>query len=143
MLCNCGCKNNCLALSVVGSLILGIIAAFLNFTAVIAVTPAFLWVVFGIAVVYLAILLVTTSFIRSRNIWSCLCQILPVLLLSILGTAFLGVLLLAVPAAATGVPGAVLVGALVALFFLLLSSAACYVKCTAGCDDCETDNASS
>lgn len=141
MLCNCGCKNNCLALSVVGSLILGIIAAFLNFTAVIAVTPAFLWVVFGIAVVYLAVLLVTASFIRGRDVRACLCQILPVLLLSILGTAFLGVLLLGVPAAATGILGAVLVGALIALLFLLLSSTACFVRCTAGCDGCDSDEA--
>ncbi|MEE1224963.1 MAG: hypothetical protein UH081_06880 [Clostridia bacterium] len=56
----CGCRNSCVALAVFASLIVGIITAVLRFTAVITLTPAFLWVLFGIAVVYLTILLITS-----------------------------------------------------------------------------------
>lgn len=130
---NCGCRSDCVVLSVLGSIILGIIAAFLNFTAVIAVTPAFLWVLFGIAVVYLAILLPLGALSRSLNVRACLCAILPTLLLSILAVVLLSVILLAVTFAAGSVFGAVLVGALVGFFFLLLGSTACLARCIAGC----------
>ena len=57
----CNCRNNCTSIAVVVSIIIGIITAFLRITGVITVTPAFLWVVFGIAVVYLAVVLATTA----------------------------------------------------------------------------------
>ena len=53
----CESKRDCVGLAAAVSVILGIIASFLRITAVITVTPAFLWVTFGIAVVYLAVLL--------------------------------------------------------------------------------------
>jgi len=130
---NCSCRENCIALSGVASIILGIIAAFLNFTAVIAVTPAFLWVLFGIAVVYLAVLLVTSAVSGSgRN--RCFCTVLPTLLAAILGTVLLAVILLAISFAPASVLGAILVGALITFFSLLLTSTACLVKCVAGCE---------
>ena len=129
---NCSCRENCIALSAVASIILGIIAAFLNFTAVIAVTPAFLWVLFGIAVVYLAVVLVTST-ASDNGIRTCICAILPALLAGILGTVLLAVILLAISFAPTSVLGAILVGALITFFSLLLTSTACLVKCTAGC----------
>ncbi len=137
---NCSCRENCIALSAVASIILGIIAAFLNFTAVIAVTPAFLWVLFGIAVVYLAVLLVTSA-VSSGGRNRCFCTILPTLLAAILGTVLLAVILLAVSFAPASVLGAILVGALIAFFSLLLTSTACLVKCLAGCEQVQTCDA--
>ena len=129
---NCSCKENCIALSIVASIILGIVAAFLNFTAVIAVTPAFLWVLFGIAVVYLAVLLVTSAVSR-RDVRACICLALPVLATGILGTILLSVILLAITFAAGSIIGAIFVGALIAFFSLLLTTTTCLVKCEAGC----------
>ncbi len=134
-LLNCSCRNDCVVLSVLGSIILGIIAAFLNFTAVIAVTPAFLWVLFGIAVVYLAVILLVGALSRSLSIRACLCAILPTLLTSILAVVLLAVILLAISFAAPSVLGSILVGALVGFFFLLLGSTACLARCVAGCGE--------
>lgn len=134
---NCNCRNDCLLLTLVGSIILGIIAAFLSFTAVITVTPAFLWVLFGIAVVYLAVLLPIGALSRSLGVRACLCAILPTLLFSILAVVLLAIILLAVTFGAGSVLGAVLVGALIAFFFILLGTTACLAKCTAGCAENE------
>ena len=137
MLFNCGCRNECTVLSVLGGIILGIIAAFLNFTAAITVTPAFLWVLLGIGVVYLALLLPVAAFARSLGIRACLCSILPVTLVSIFALIVLAVVLLGVTFAAASILGAVLVGALVGFFFILIGSTACLVKCLAGCTQSE------
>mgnify|MGYP003296288645 FL=1 len=53
--CNCYCKASCAGVSIVVSIIVGIIAGMLRFMGTITLTPAFLWVVFGIAVVYLGL----------------------------------------------------------------------------------------
>lgn len=50
---SCEGKRDCIALSVIASVIIGVVAALLRITGVIATTPAFLWVVFGVAVGYL------------------------------------------------------------------------------------------
>ena len=60
--CRC-CRVSCSVFAVVASLIIGIITAFLRITAVISLTPAFLWVLLGISVVYLAVTLIAASFI--------------------------------------------------------------------------------
>jgi uncharacterized membrane protein len=56
--CSCGCRWSCAAVAVVISVILGVIAAFLQFAGVIAVAATLLGVVFAVAVGYLAVLLV-------------------------------------------------------------------------------------
>ena len=129
----CNCRNGCTSLSVVASIILGIIAAFLRFSAVITVTSAFLWVTFGIAVVYLAVILITAAASSNYATKSCLCSILPVLLTGILGTILLSVILLAISFAATSVIGAIFTGLLILFFFLMILSTACLVKCLTGC----------
>ena len=129
---NCSCKENCVALSAVASIILGIVAAFLAFTSVIAVTPAFLWVLFGIAVVYLGVVLLTGSLSR-RTVRSCICSVLPSFLTGALGTIVLSVILLGIAFGAGSVLGAILVGALIFFFFLLLTTTACLIKCAAEC----------
>lgn len=131
----CNHKNNCLFSAVVASIIIGIIAAVLRFTAVITVTPAFLWVVFGIAIVYLAITSIISAVVRSGGTRGCICSILPVLLTGILGTVLTSVVLLAIEFVATSVIGAIITGALLTFFSLTLTSVACLSKCVARCSD--------
>ena len=131
---NCGCKMACPVMAVLASIIIGIITAFLTFSATIAVTPAFLWVLFGVAVVYLAITLLTASF-RCGSIRRCICDILPVLLTGILGTVLTSVILLAITFVATSVIGAIITGALLLFFSLIITTTACLVKCIAGCEE--------
>ena len=132
---SCRCNGNCIGLSIVASIIIGIISTFLTFSAAITITPAFLWVVLGIAVVYLAITLIVTSFLSETRIRDCVCRILSVLLIAILGAALFAVVLLAITFAATSVLGAIIAGALVAFFALILTSTACLVRCLARCDN--------
>ena len=117
-----------IAFSAVASIILGIVAAFLTFTAVVAVTPAFLWVLFGIAVVYLGILLVASALTDSSHADTCLCSAINALLIGILGTVVLALVLLAVGIVATSVISAILVGFLLLFFFLILTSTACLIR---------------
>ena len=132
---NCCCKADCTGLAVVASIIIGIIAAFLRFSAVITVTPAFLWVTFGIAVVYLAATLLVSLVARGIGIRGCICSILPVLLTGILGTILTSVVLLAITFVATSVIGAIITGLLLAFFSITLTTIACLAKCITGCND--------
>lgn len=131
----CDCRSNCVGLSVISSIIIGIVVAFLRLTAVITVTPAFLWVVFGIAVVYLAVALLASALVQRERAPVCLCGVLPVLLAGILGTILLSVVLLAIEFAATSVIGAILTGGLLLFFSLAITATACLVKCFAHCRD--------
>ena len=134
----CGCECDCTGIAVVAGLILGVIAAFLRITGVITVTPAFLWVTFGIGVVYLAVTLVTAGQVRLSNAGRCVCSVLPVLLTAILGTILLSVILLAVEFAATSVIGAIITGGLIGFFAITLGTVACLIRCILGCtqDSC-------
>ena len=122
----CESKRDCVGPAVAVSIILGIIAAFLRITATITVTPAFLWVTFGIAIAYLAVLLATAS---DRRATICTAAALPAVLIGILGTVLLSVILLAVTFAATSIVGAILVGLLVLTFSLMLTATACLILC--------------
>ncbi len=131
---SCGsCRPGCTVFAVVSSLIIGIITAFLRITGAITVTPAFLWVLLGIAVVYLAVSLISASLLR-RSCCESLCSIVTALLAGILGTVLLSIVLLAIEFAATSIIGAVLTGALLFFFFLAVTSAACLVRCFFNCD---------
>ena len=116
--------------ALIASIILGFVAAILRFTAVITVTPAFLWVTLGIGVVYLLALLFVTA-LREDICRRCFAQTLDGWVLSALGTILLSVVLLAVPFAATSGWGAVLTGVLIAFISLLLTLTACVIKCLA------------
>lgn len=131
---NCNNRIECGVLAVVSSLIVGIITAFLTITAVISVTPAFLWVALGIAVVYLAVTLLSAATTR-RTESHCACSALSLLLFAVLGTALFAVVLLAVEFAATSVVGAIITGALLFFLSLILTSTACFVKCLFNCRD--------
>lgn len=130
---NCNSKCNCTLAAVVISVIVGVIAAFLQITGVITVAPVFLWVAFGIAVVYLGVLVVATAVARRTDQCSCKCDTLDALLVGILGTIAFAVVLLAVGIVATSIISAILVGLLLLFLTLTLTSSACFVRCTADC----------
>ncbi|MBQ7040008.1 MAG: hypothetical protein IJN39_05515 [Clostridia bacterium] len=132
---SCCYRSSCTGLAIVASIIIGIITAFLTITATITVTPAFLWVVFGIAVSYLAVVLITLSLAEGFGIRDCICAVLPVLLIGILGTILISVVLLAIEFAATSVVGAIITGLLLLFFSLIITETACLANCLAGCND--------
>ena len=132
---NCSCKRDCALIAVIASLILGVVAAFLQITAVITVTPAFLWVALGIAVGYLGVLLVSTALARRAECKPCLCSALETVLTGILGSILFAVVLLAVGIIATSVISAILVGLLVAALTLIFAGSACLVLCLADCEN--------
>ncbi|MBQ3181658.1 MAG: hypothetical protein IJB50_02755 [Clostridia bacterium] len=131
----CFCKSNCSVVAVIASVIIGIIAAVLRTTAVITLTPAFLWVVLGIAVLYLAIILVKSASFSGIAQKSCICPVLTVLLTAILGAIVTSVILLGITFVATSIIGAIITGALLAFASLIFFETACLIKCLARCDD--------
>ncbi len=124
--CNCNCR--CSAVAVVASAILGVIAAFLLITGVITVTPVFLWVALGVAIVYLGVQVVAAALAQKTECSRCRCAALDALLAGILGTILFAAVLLAVGITATSVVSAILVGLLVFFFTLTVASTACYVR---------------
>lgn len=124
-LLNCDCKRNCVLWAVIASVILGIVTAFLQITGIVTVTTAFLWVILGVAVVYLAVVLIAAALSGT----SCPDAIINALLAGVLGTVLFSVILLAVGIVATGAVTAILAGLAVLFFSLTLTSTACYVKC--------------
>lgn len=124
----CDNKPSCISLAVIASAILGVIAAFLRITAVITVTPAFLWVALGIAIGYLAVLLATTGCCQASTFCRCRGGALTAILVGILGTALTSVILLAITFVATSIIGAILVGLLVLFLSLIVTATACLVS---------------
>lgn len=132
---NCNCKRDCTLWAVIVSVILGIIGAFLQITAVITVTPVFLIVALGIAVVYLAVLLVTAVLSRRSERRCCPCDALDTTLAGVLATILFSVILLAVGIVATSIVSAILIGLLTASVALTFAGTACLVRCLADCGD--------
>lgn len=132
--CSCSCKCNCTIAAIIVSAILGVLAAFFQITAVITVTPVFLWVVFGIAVVYLGVLVLAASDRRRGDAFTCLCQALNGLLVGILGSILFSLILLAVGIVATSVVSAILVGILLFFFSLIFTNTACLIRSQAECE---------
>ncbi len=132
---NCNQGTCCTTLAVVASIIIGIITAFLRFSAIITLTPAFLWTVFGIAVVYLGVTALVSANLSTLGTRSCICQTLSTLVVGILGTILFALILLAVTFAATSVVGAIFSGVLLGFFSLIITSLACIVKCLSLCSN--------
>ena len=137
--CSCSCGFDCTFLAIAASVIVGIVTTLLTITAVIDVTPAFLWVLLGIAVVYLAVNLIASATLRCCRSRECVHSPLNLVLLGILGTILTSIILLGVPFAATSVVGAIITGALLLFFSLFITSTACLVKCLAGTDTFSED----
>lgn len=134
---NCDCRCSCVRVSIIVSIIIGIIAAFLRFTAVIAITPAFLWAVLGIAVVVLAILLITAR-PAAAGTHDCLCPILRVVLIGIIGTVLIALLLLGI-VCVPWVIGAIITGFLWAFLSLIIISVVCLILCKSRCRTGDSD----
>ncbi len=124
---------DCTLISLIVSVIIGIVTAFLRITGVITIPPVFFWVIFGISVGLLAITLIAVALTRSTD--NCLCKekALSTQLLSILATVLLSLILLAIPFVTTSVIGAILTGLALLFFSLSLGSTACLIKCYAKC----------
>ena len=124
------CENRCRCIlgAIIASAIVGVLAAFFQITGVITVTVPFLWVAFGIGVVYLAVLVIAGSLQGQQSANGCFCDTLDVLLAGILGNILFSVVLLAVGIVATSVVSAILVGLLVFFFALTLTATACFVR---------------
>ena len=131
----CNCKCSCTLLSGIASLIIGIIAAFLQITGTITVTAAFLWVVFGIGVGSLGILLLSGTAHRSCGQCSCTCGALNAALIGSLGSILFSLALLAVGIVATSILSAILVGLALLFLTLLLTNAACVIRSLFNCCD--------
>lgn len=129
----CSCRNRCSVLAIVASVILGVVTAFLQITGTITVTPVFLLVALGIAVVALGVLVVAFALARRDVLSECVCTTLEVLLTGILGTILFSVVLLAVGIVATSVICAILVGLVAGFFALTIAEAACLIRCLADC----------
>lgn len=125
---NCDCRSSCLILAFAASVIVGIVGAILQFTAFITVTSVFYWVTFGIAIGFLAILLVTALTADNTRLQDYCCSSLSALIAGILGTILLSAILLAVTFAATSVLGAIVLGALLAFFTLTITATTCLIK---------------
>lgn len=126
---SCESGKSCTLLAVIAAVIVGVVTAFLQITAVITVTPVLLWVAFGIAVVYLGILTAAAVLAGQSATGSCRRGGLAAVLTGILGTALLAGILLAAGIVATSVFSAILVGLLAAFFTLMLTGAACLILC--------------
>lgn len=127
----CENRQSCVGWAVIASAILGVVAALLRITAVITVTPAFLWVALGIAIGYLAILMASGGCCHKTAPCRCDNNALTAVLAGILGTALISVVLLAITFVATSIIGAILVGLLVLFLSLTVTATACLVRCLA------------
>lgn len=132
---NCNCRCTCTGVGVIASAVVGVLTAFLQITGVITVATAFLWVALGIAVAYLAVLVVAGALDRSGERSVCRCTSLNALLAGVLGTVLLSLILLSVGIVETSVASAILVGLLLFFLSLLLTGAACYVRVLAACEE--------
>lgn len=129
-ICGCNFRCGCSAVSLVVSLLVGVIGAFLQITAAITLTPVIYWVLLSIAAAYLGLLTVTAG---RTQLCTCGCAALNAALAGILGTILSAGILLAVTFAATSILGAIVVGALFASFTLTVTAAACLVRAAYGC----------
>ena len=101
----------------------------------IYIVCAALAAVFIIAVVYLAVLILSMALVGRKEACACLCTNLRALVAGALGAILFALVLLLIDVAAASVIGAILVGLLLFFFALLFASSACLIKCLADCRD--------
>lgn len=119
-------SNECLIIAIASSIVVGIVAGILAATGIITITPAFLWVVFGIAIGYLAIAFIVSSLRRFDTPYSAR-SIIGLFLAGVFTTILISLVLLGVTFAATSPVAAVLAGLLLAGFWLIITSVGCIV----------------
>lgn len=131
-ICGCRTKCDCTIFAIIASVIVGIVTAFLSFSATLAV-PAFVyWIFFGVALVLLAFTLFTAPFVSRRKEDFCLCASLNTFLAGVFGTVLFSLVLLLIDLTA-GILASLLTGLLFGLFTLTVTSVACIVKNIADC----------
>lgn len=130
---NCDNRRDCIGIALIASLIIGVVAAFLQITAVFTLTPIFSIVAFGIAIFYLAIILIAISLAQRTSSCNRCCVSLSWLLFGIAGTILASVVLLLIVFPATSVVGALFVGALFFFFALTIATTACFIRCLSDC----------
>ena len=133
--CSCRYKSTCIIFALISSIIVGIIASFLQITAAITITPVFLWVLFASAVALLAILLLSSALTTKLGRNCDACAILNAILAGILGSILFALILLTTGIVATSILTAILIGLLLFSYTLALTALACYIRCTLNCDD--------
>lgn len=132
-LMNCNCRCRCTIFAAIASAIIGVLAAFFQITGLITITPVFLWVAFGIAIVYLGVLVIASALAERAEQCACACSALSGILYGILGTILFALILLAFGVVATSVITAILVGLLLFFFSLMLTNTACLVRRLSDC----------
>ncbi len=121
------CKCSCNLYAFIASIVIGVVAAVLRYTAVITVTPAFLWVALGIAVVYLLVyfaVFATSEGVLKRCASSSVFLFVYAALIAILSS----VVLLGITFAATSVLGAIITGVLLGALALIFTTTACLIR---------------
>lgn len=131
---NCNTRVECAFLSIAASVLVGIVAAIAQFTAIITLTTVFYIVAFGIAVLFLAVLLALLPMPYRTACQGCCNSNIKLTTAGILGTIATSIILIAVGFAATSVLGAIFVGLLAAFFALIVTSVVCAVNCAASCE---------
>lgn len=131
-ICGCRTKCDCTIISVIASVIVGIVTAFLSFSGALAVPSFVYWIFFGIALVLLAVTLVTAPFISRRKEDFCLCASLNTFLAGVFGTLLFSLILLLIDLTA-GLLFSLLTGLLFGFFTLTVTAVACIVKNIADC----------
>lgn len=131
----CTRKFNCIFLAIIASIIIGTITAILAITTVIAIPAVLYWILFGIAAVFLILLLLVGAF-GDCSVKNCTSSTLSALLAGIFGTLLTSLILIAVDFGGISIIGAIITGALLAFFSLIITSVACLIRCfTAHCND--------
>ena len=126
-ICGCKPKCECSLFAIIASVIAGIVTAFLSFSATLAV-PAFVyWIFLGVALVLLAVSLVSAPLTSRCKENYCICTSLTALLTGVLGTVLFSLILLLIDLTA-GILSALLTGLLFGFFTLTVTSAACIVR---------------
>ncbi len=133
---NCNCKIGCTVSGLIVSLIAGIVTLILNITGIISVLPLFLWIGFGVAIGLLIVtLLIVASTDEERKERGCIFRALSTLQFGALGVILTALILLAVDFGGISIIGAIIYGAFIFSFILLITSVICLARCFASCDD--------
>ena len=133
-ICGCKPKCDCAFIAVIASVIAGIITAFLNFSATIAVPQYVLWIFFGVALGFLAISILASALRNCCETNICLCTSLTTLSVGVAGTVIASLILLLADIATAGIIGSLITGLLFASFALTITSAICIAKNFASCN---------
>ena len=126
---DCDNRRDCSFIAIIVSAIVGVITAFLEITGTTAFEGLIFGLVFGIAVVYLAVALVSVALSERRFACRGIRSVLNALLIGALGSILLSAIIFAAAIDGATLLGAILTGVMVFCFVLMLTSTACLAKC--------------